>query len=68
MDLTIWPSERTASLRRLIREGLTDREIAARLDLSLRAVVGKRQRLHLAANPPPRGRHAPADEIEKVAP
>ena len=46
-----WSDERTAALRRLLREGLTDPDIADRLGVTLRAVIGKRHRLKLDANP-----------------
>jgi hypothetical protein len=42
-----WPDERSAALRRLVRQGLNDREIAERLGVTPRAVNGKRQRLGL---------------------
>jgi hypothetical protein len=51
----LWSDERTASLRRLVREGLTDPEIADRLGVTVRAVIGKRHRLALKANPRRRG-------------
>jgi hypothetical protein len=40
-----WPDERIERLRRLLREGLSDPDIAERMGISLRAVIGKRQRL-----------------------
>jgi hypothetical protein len=42
-----WSDERTRALRKLVRQGLNDREIAERLGVTSRAVNGKRQRLGL---------------------
>jgi hypothetical protein len=41
----LWPEARTERLRRLVRAGVSDPDIAAALGISLRAVIGKRQRL-----------------------
>jgi hypothetical protein len=54
--IQLWPAERTAMLRRLLRQGLTDPEIAEALGVTVRAVLGKRQRLALPVNPRRRGR------------
>jgi hypothetical protein len=57
--IQLWPAERTAMLRRLLRQGLTDPEIAEALGITVRAVLGKRQRLALPVNPR-RPRRVPA--------
>jgi hypothetical protein len=57
-----WPAERTAALRKLVRQGLNDREIAERLGVSWRAVNGKRQRLGLAV-----GRSRPKRAVDEKA-
>lgn len=46
-----WPEGRTATLRRLFREGLSDPEIAERLNTTCRAVIGKRDREDLLRAP-----------------
>jgi hypothetical protein len=49
--IQLWPADRTAMLRRLLRQGLTDPEIAEALGVTVRAVLGKRRRLALPVNP-----------------
>jgi hypothetical protein len=61
--MTPWPAERTAALRKLLRQGLNDREIAERLGVTSRAVNGKRQRLGLMGLTPGR----PRREVDKKA-
>lgn len=47
LNNTPWPRERTERLRRMFTQGLTDRQIAAELGVSVRSVIGKRLRLGL---------------------
>lgn len=45
-----WSPERTREFRQMWRMGATDRELARAFDVSLKAAIGKRQRLDLACN------------------
>jgi hypothetical protein len=45
-----WPAEKTVALHRLISQQHTDLDIAIALGVSLRAVIGKRQREGLSVN------------------
>lgn len=42
---TPWPEERVQRLRRMLAAGCTDEEIALALQVTIRAVIGKRRRL-----------------------
>jgi hypothetical protein len=57
-----WPAERTRALRKLVRQGLKDIEIAELLGVTSRAVNGKRQRLGLAV-----GRSRPRRAVDEKA-
>lgn len=47
LNNTPWPQERTDRLRRMFAAGCRDEEIAQALQLTTRAVIGKRLRLGL---------------------
>lgn len=47
LNNTPWPEDRTQRLRRMFSAGCTDEEIALAVGVTVRAVVGKRNRLKL---------------------
>ena len=47
LNNTPWPEERAQRLKRLFSNGLTDKQIASELGVTVRAVIGKRRRLRL---------------------
>ena len=63
-----WPDNRVNMLRRMLRQGMTDQQIADALGITRKAVLGKRYRLKLPVNPAPVGRREAAPDLPLYAP